>query len=32
MSYRNDPYDPKQAVLLAPESLEGAVAEAEKAL
>ena len=31
MSYRNDPYDPKQAVLLAPEALEAAVADAEKA-
>jgi phenylalanyl-tRNA synthetase alpha chain len=31
MSYRNDPYDPKQAALLAPEALEGAVADAEKA-
>ena len=31
MSYRNDPYDPKQAALLAPEALEAAVAEAEKA-
>ena len=31
MSYRNDPYDPKQAVLLAPEALEAAVAEAERA-
>src|SRR4051812_20789166 len=31
MSYRNDPYDPKQAVLLAPEALEAAVLEAEKA-
>jgi phenylalanyl-tRNA synthetase alpha chain len=31
MSYRNDPYDPKQAALLAPDALESAVAEAEKA-
>ena len=31
MSYRNDPYDPKQAALLAPEALEAAVTEAEKA-
>ncbi|MEU4215520.1 phenylalanine--tRNA ligase subunit alpha [Actinoplanes sp. NPDC026623] len=31
MSYRNDPYDPKQAVLLAPEALEAAVAEAAQA-
>ncbi|MET0495218.1 MAG: phenylalanine--tRNA ligase subunit alpha [Actinoplanes sp.] len=31
MSYRNDPYDPKQAVLLAPEALEAAVAEAVNA-
>ncbi|MEV6344640.1 phenylalanine--tRNA ligase subunit alpha [Actinoplanes sp. NPDC051851] len=31
MSYRNDPYDPKQAALLAPEALEAAVADAEKA-
>jgi phenylalanyl-tRNA synthetase alpha chain len=31
MSYRNDPYDPKQAVLLAPEALEAAVADAEQA-
>src|SRR5690349_22223597 len=31
MSYRNDPYDPKQAALLAPEALEAAVAEAEQA-
>jgi phenylalanyl-tRNA synthetase alpha chain len=31
MSYRNDPYDPKQAALLAPEALDAAVAEAEKA-
>src|ERR1044071_76560 len=31
MSYRNDPYDPKQAVLLAPEALEAAVADAGKA-
>ncbi|MDT5040297.1 MAG: phenylalanyl-tRNA synthetase alpha chain [Actinoplanes sp.] len=31
MSYRNDPYDPKQAVLLAPEALEAAVLDAEKA-
>ena len=31
MTYRNDPYDPKQATLLAPEALDQAVAEAEKA-
>src|SRR4051812_20243649 len=31
MSYRNDPYDPKQAALLAPEALDAAVADAEKA-
>jgi phenylalanyl-tRNA synthetase alpha chain len=31
MSYRNDPYDPKQAALLAPDALEGAVKEAEQA-
>ncbi|RZU48922.1 phenylalanyl-tRNA synthetase alpha subunit [Krasilnikovia cinnamomea] len=31
MSYRNDPYDPKQAALLDPEALDAAVAEAEKA-
>ncbi|HET9519180.1 MAG TPA: phenylalanine--tRNA ligase subunit alpha [Actinoplanes sp.] len=31
MSYRNDPYDPKQAVLLAPEALDAAVAEARVA-
>src|SRR5690349_12989128 len=31
MSYRNDPYDPKQAALLAPDALEAAVADAEKA-
>jgi phenylalanyl-tRNA synthetase alpha chain len=31
MSYRNDPYDPKQAALLAPDALESAVADAEKA-
>jgi phenylalanyl-tRNA synthetase alpha chain len=31
MSYRNDPYDPKQAALLAPDALEAAVAEAQKA-
>jgi phenylalanyl-tRNA synthetase alpha chain len=31
MSYRNDPYDPKQAALLAPEALEAAVDEARKA-
>jgi phenylalanyl-tRNA synthetase alpha chain len=31
MSYRNDPYDPKQAALLAPAALDDAVAQAEKA-
>ena len=31
MSYRNDPYDPKQAALLSPEALRAAVADAEKA-
>jgi phenylalanyl-tRNA synthetase alpha chain len=31
MSYRNDPYDPKQAALLGPASLAEAVAGAEKA-
>jgi phenylalanyl-tRNA synthetase alpha chain len=31
MSYRNDPYDPKQAALLAPDALEAAVSDAEKA-
>ena len=31
MSYRNDPYDPKQAALLAPDALETAVADAVKA-
>jgi len=31
MSYRNDPYDPKQAALLSPEALDAAVTEAEKA-
>ena len=31
MSYRNDPYDPKQAALLAPEALDAAVDEARKA-
>ena len=31
MSYRNDPYDPKQAALLAPDALEAAVADARKA-
>jgi phenylalanyl-tRNA synthetase alpha chain len=31
MSYRNDPYDPKQAALLAPEALDAAVEEAERA-
>src|SRR5690349_19865480 len=31
MSYRNDPYDPKQAALLDPEALDAAVADAEKA-
>jgi phenylalanyl-tRNA synthetase alpha chain len=31
MSYRNDPYDPKQAALLAPEALESAIQDAEKA-
>jgi phenylalanyl-tRNA synthetase alpha chain len=31
MSYRNDPYDPKQAALLAPDALDGAVAQAQEA-
>ena len=31
MSYRNDPYDPKQAALLDPAALDDAVAQAEKA-
>ena len=31
MTYRTDPYDPKQPALLAPEALEDAVAAAEKA-
>ncbi|MFY1621714.1 phenylalanine--tRNA ligase subunit alpha [Micromonospora sp. WMMD723] len=31
MSYRNDPYDPKQVALLDPAALAGAVADAEKA-
>ncbi|GLZ75227.1 phenylalanine--tRNA ligase alpha subunit [Actinorhabdospora filicis] len=31
MTYRNDPYDPKQVALLDPEALSRAVAEAEKA-
>jgi phenylalanyl-tRNA synthetase alpha chain len=31
MSYRNDPYDPKQAALLAPDALAAAVKEAEQA-
>ena len=31
MSYRNDPYDPKQVALLDPDALAGAVADAEKA-
>ncbi|MFE9657033.1 phenylalanine--tRNA ligase subunit alpha [Micromonospora sp. NPDC006431] len=31
MSYRNDPYDPKQVALLDPDALAEAVAEAEKA-
>src|SRR5262245_54448798 len=31
MTYRNDPYDPKQAALLDQTSLDGALAEAEKA-
>src|SRR3712207_5336746 len=31
MSYRNDPYDPKQAALLSPEALDDAASEAEKA-
>ena len=30
MSYRNDPYDPKQAALLDPVALEAAVGEARK--
>mgnify|MGYP004622796683 CR=1 FL=1 len=32
MSYRNDPYDPKQAALLAPESLDEAQAKIKAAL
>ena len=31
MTYRNDPYDPKQAALLGHSALEDAVAQAEKA-
>jgi phenylalanyl-tRNA synthetase alpha chain len=31
VTYRNDPYDPKQAMLLAPAALDDAVAEADKA-
>jgi phenylalanyl-tRNA synthetase alpha chain len=31
MTYRNDPYDPKQAALLAPDTLDAAVRDAEKA-
>ena len=31
MTYRNDPYDPKQVALLDPAALAGAVADAEKA-
>ncbi len=31
MSYRNDPYDPKQAASLDPAALDDAVSEAEKA-
>jgi phenylalanyl-tRNA synthetase alpha chain len=31
MSYRNDPYDPKQAALLDPAALDAAVVEADKA-
>jgi phenylalanyl-tRNA synthetase alpha chain len=31
MTYRNDPYDPKQAALLDPGALDNAVAEADKA-
>ena len=31
MSYRNDPYDPKQAALLDQTALDDAVAQAEKA-
>ncbi|WFF09777.1 phenylalanine--tRNA ligase subunit alpha [Micromonospora sp. WMMD1076] len=31
MSYRNDPYDPKQVALLDPDALAGAVVDAEKA-
>ncbi|MBM0239996.1 hypothetical protein JNW88_27995, partial [Micromonospora sp. ATA32] len=31
MSYRNDPYDPKQVALLDPAALAEAVADAEKA-
>ena len=30
MSYRNDPYDPKQAALLDPAALEAAVDEARR--
>ncbi len=32
MTYRHDPYDPKQASLLAPEALEGAVSSARERL
>jgi len=32
MTYRNDPYDPKQAAALQPGALDDAVAEAEKAI
>lgn len=31
MTYRNDPYDPKQAMLLAQDALDDAVASADKA-
>ncbi|HEY1488129.1 MAG TPA: phenylalanine--tRNA ligase subunit alpha [Micromonosporaceae bacterium] len=31
MTYRNDPYDPKRAAMLAPAALDDAVAEADKA-
>ena len=31
MSYRNDPYDPKQAALLAPDALDAAVKQAQSA-
>ncbi|MGH8793270.1 MAG: phenylalanine--tRNA ligase subunit alpha, partial [Stackebrandtia sp.] len=31
MTYRSDPYDPKEVALLKPEALDDAVADAEKA-